>query len=158
LKAFLSSTLAAVLSTAVVVFALLRPQISTPEFMRQKMEEARRLLSAIVLGGFEGVVEHAEELDSLAELQSWYVLPTPEYAEDSKKFREAVQAVAVAERTRDLLSGSKPARPPFESASSVTLTCGECAGATKRCLRQRSLGRGEASDGNGRIDASLASS
>ena len=68
---------------------------------------------------FDGVADHANELHRLAELQSWYVLPTSEYAEHSKKFREAVQAVAAAGRSRDL-------DPSFEAYSSAVRQCVQC--------------------------------
>jgi cytochrome c553 len=77
-------------------------QTSTREIMRQKLEHAEHLLQALVLAEFEEIVKYGTELDRLAELQSWYVLPTPEYAEHSKEFRASAQAAALAGKNRNL--------------------------------------------------------
>jgi hypothetical protein len=77
-------------------------QTSTREIMREKLEQAEHLLQALVLSEFEEIETYATELDRLAELQSWYVLPTPEYDEHSKEFRAAAQAAALAGKNRNL--------------------------------------------------------
>ena len=73
-----------------------RPQQSTAGIMQQKMVEAQQLLEALVLKEFAKIEEHSTELYTLAEFQSWFVLPTPEYAQHSREFREAAQGVAEA--------------------------------------------------------------
>jgi len=75
---------------------------STREIMRQKLEHAEHLLQALVRAEFEEIEKYATELDRLAELQSWYVLATPEYEEHSREFRAAAQAAALAGKSRDL--------------------------------------------------------
>jgi hypothetical protein len=77
-------------------------QKSTPEIMREKLDEVQQLLRAIVLGEFDGTEEHAKRLDSLAEFQRWFVLPTEEYAQHSREFRKAAEAVAAAGKKEDL--------------------------------------------------------
>jgi len=77
-------------------------QTSTPEIMRQKLEQAEHLVQALVLAEFEEIERYATELHRLAELQSWYVLPTPEYEEHSQEFRAAARAAALAGKDRNL--------------------------------------------------------
>jgi hypothetical protein len=77
-------------------------QTSTREIMREKLEQAEHLLPALVLGEFEEIDKYATELERLAELQSWYVLPTPEYDEHSRAFRAAARAAALAGKNRNL--------------------------------------------------------
>jgi len=77
-------------------------QQSTPEIMQRKLDKTQQLLRALVLAEFEGIETGGSELDSLAEFQSWFVLPTPEYARHSEEFREAAQSVARAGNERDM--------------------------------------------------------
>jgi hypothetical protein len=111
--------LAALFLAGAVGFAFNRQQTSTKEIMAQKLEHVQELLQSIVLGKLEGVEEQANELNRLAELQSWYVLPTPEYAEHSRKFREAARAVAEAGSKGDL-------ERSFDAYSSALRQCVEC--------------------------------
>lgn len=77
-------------------------QTSTRELMRKKLEHAEHLLQALVFSEFEEIETYATELDRLAERQSWYVLPTPEYDEHSKEFRAAAQAAVLAGKEGNL--------------------------------------------------------
>jgi cytochrome c553 len=70
--------------------------------MQEKLVEAHQLLRALALGEFDGIEEHGNKLDSLAEFQRWFVLPTAEYAQHSGEFRKAAQAVAAAGKKKDL--------------------------------------------------------
>lgn len=49
---------------------------STRQIMREKLEHPEHLLQALVFSEFEEIRKYGTELDRLAELQSWYVLPT----------------------------------------------------------------------------------
>lgn len=120
----------AALSLVTITVGLLSGQTSTPEIMRQKMDRAEKLLRSLVLAEFEGIEEHARELDRLAELQSWYVLPTPEYADHSKKFREAAQAAADAGK-------AKRVDESFEAYSAAIRECVDCHEYMRRVRRQR---------------------
>jgi hypothetical protein len=70
--------------------------------MQQKLDEAQQLLRSVVLEEFDEIEEHANKLHSLAEFQRWFVLPTPEYAQHSREFREAARAVGEAGKNEEL--------------------------------------------------------
>ena len=74
---------------------------TTPQIMDKKTELAQQLVKAVVLEDFEEIEDAATELDYLAEFQSWFVLPTPEYAQHSKDFRAAAKRVASAGENED---------------------------------------------------------
>jgi cytochrome c553 len=69
---------------------------STPEIMQEKLDRAQILLEAVVLRDYPTVIEQAERLRYLSEFQSWFVLPTPEYAQHSEEFRAAAKAAVEA--------------------------------------------------------------
>ena len=94
-------------------------QQSTPEIMQRKLYESQELLSALVLAQFDDIKRHADQLDSLAEFQSWFVLPTPEYARHSREFREAAQIIAAAGERKD-------AATAFDAYVSLVGTCIAC--------------------------------
>jgi hypothetical protein len=77
-------------------------QTSTREIMHKKLEHAEHLLQALVFSEFGEIETYATELDRLAELQGWYVLPTPEYEEHSKEFRAAARAAVLAGKEGNL--------------------------------------------------------
>jgi hypothetical protein len=56
----------------------------------------------LVFAEFDEIEKYGMELDRLAELQMWFVLPTPEYAEFSQEFRQAAQAAALAGKSGNL--------------------------------------------------------
>jgi len=94
-------------------------QQSTPEIMQRKLDKTQQLLRALVLAEFEGIETGGSELDSLAEFQSWFVLPTPEYARHTEEFREAAQGVARAGHERDIAAAT-------EAYTSVVRKCVQC--------------------------------
>jgi hypothetical protein len=56
----------------------------------------------LVFAEFDEIEKYGTELDRLAELQMWFVLPTPEYGEFSQDFRKADQAAALAGKSGNL--------------------------------------------------------
>lgn len=86
-----------------------QPQ-STPEIMAKKTDLTQQPLAAAVLEDFESIAEDGTELDYLAEFQSWFVLPTPEYAQHSKEFRAAVENIVAAGQERDSEAALKSVR------------------------------------------------
>lgn len=69
--------------------------------MAKKMDLVQQLVGAVVVEDYEQITSDGTELDRLAELQSWFVLPTAEYAQYSEEFREAAQDVAEAGEHED---------------------------------------------------------
>ena len=94
---------------------------STQEIMREKLDHAQQLLSAIVLRDVDTVEEKSLRLHYLSEFQSWYVLPTAEYARHSEEFRAAAQDVAAAGRGKDAEASS-------DAYSSMVKKCVQCHG------------------------------
>lgn len=94
-------------------------QRSTPEIMQRKLYESQQLLGALVLGQFDDIERHANQLDSLSEYQSWFVLPTPEYARHTREFREAAQIIAGAGASNDVAAA-------FDAYISLIGTCIQC--------------------------------
>ena len=94
-------------------------QQSTPEIMRRKLDASQRLLGALVLAQFDNIKELSDELDSLSEFQSWFVLPTPEYALHTREFRESAKSMAAAATRKDVGAA-------FEAYTSMVGTCIKC--------------------------------
>lgn len=94
-------------------------QRSTPEIMQRKLDVSQQLLGALVQAQFDNITELSNELDSLAEFQSWFVLPTPEYAQYSREFREAAQRMSAAGTRREISSA-------YEAYTSMVGTCLQC--------------------------------
>jgi hypothetical protein len=72
------------------------------QLMRAKLGHAEALLEAVVTSDWEELEIRALALDEITREPEWAVLPSPEYAEHSEGFREAVQALVAAARSRDL--------------------------------------------------------
>ena len=94
-------------------------QRSTPEIMQQKLIKSQQLLRALILADFDTIKELSDELDSLSEYQSWFVLPTPEYAQYTREFRQEAQAMALAGANRDLGTA-------YGAYTSMLGTCLQC--------------------------------
>lgn len=114
-------------------------QTSTQEIMRRKLEHAEHLLQALVFAEFEEIEKYGTELDRLAELQMWFVLPTPEYAEFSQKFRKAAQAAALGGKSGNLEAAA-------EAYGSMIR---ECVGCHEYMRRVRGAPRSEAGTDSG---------
>jgi len=95
------------------------PQRSTLEIMQRKLDASQQLLRALVLAQFDNIRELSAELDSLAEYQSWFVLPTPEYAQYTREFREAAKTMEAAGTSRDISTA-------YEAYTSMVGTCLQC--------------------------------
>jgi hypothetical protein len=94
-------------------------QRSTPEIMHRKLDASQRLLGALVLAQFDNIKELSDELDSLAEFQSWFVLPTPEYALYTRELRESARSMAAAAMRKDVSAA-------YEAYTSMVGTCIQC--------------------------------
>ena len=94
-------------------------QQSTPEIMHRKLDASQQLLGALVLAQFDSVTELSNQLDSLSEFQNWFVLPTPEYAQYTRGFRQAAQTMAAAGTNRDI-------RAAYDAYTSMVGTCLQC--------------------------------
>lgn len=87
--------------------------------MRQKLDQAQRVLAAIVLEDFDAVEDAATRLGRLTEASGWSVLRSPEYAGHSADFLRATQAMAEAARQRSIDATA------LEYVN-VTLKCVQC--------------------------------
>jgi hypothetical protein len=72
------------------------------QLMRAKLAHAEALLEAVVTSDWAELEIRALALEDITQEPEWAVLPSPEYAERSEAFREAVQALVTAARARDL--------------------------------------------------------
>lgn len=94
-------------------------QRSTVEIMQRKLDASQQLLGALVTAQFDDIKALSDELDALAEFQSWFVLPTPEYAQYTREFRASAQVISAAGSRRDI-SGV------YEGYTSMVGTCLQC--------------------------------
>jgi cytochrome c553 len=99
--------------------SLVGSQRSTAEIMHRKLDASQRLLGALVLAQYDNIAELGHELDSLAEFQSWFVLPTPEYALYTREFRDAAKSMTAAATRKDVGAA-------FEAYTSMVGTCIQC--------------------------------
>lgn len=92
---------------------------SSKILMRQKLDDAQRVLEAISLENFELLATHAGKLRKLSEQPSWNLYDTAEYAEQSLIFKRNVDALTKAAKDRNLDAATL-------AYTKVTFSCVEC--------------------------------
>jgi cytochrome c556 len=77
-------------------------KLSRPELMKQKLASAERVLGALALENFDGIVKDSERLSLLTLEESWNVVQTPDYRRESEEFRRAADALTAAAKAKNL--------------------------------------------------------
>ena len=89
------------------------------DLMREKLEQAQKILEAVVTSDWVSLATHSRELERLTDDPRWTVLKYPEYARQSGAFREAIRDLHTAAAQRDLEKAPK-------AYVAVTLQCVAC--------------------------------
>jgi hypothetical protein len=107
---------------ACVGFGSLRSHAANDElkdFMRIKLKHSQDLLTGLVLEDFDQITKNAEALSLLTLAESWQVFQTPDYMEQSAKFRKAADALTEAAKKKNLDEATV-------AYNRVTSRCVEC--------------------------------
>jgi cytochrome c556 len=91
----------------------------TKEFMRQKLEHAKRVLEGITMEDFALVAKHARKLKAMSQEASWRTFENPEYLRHTESFRRAVDALAAAADEQNLDGATL-------AYVKVTMSCVDC--------------------------------
>ncbi len=87
--------------------------------MRQKLEHAQQLLSALSLGDFDRMGEHARELQRISLEARWSQPHSPSYAEYGDDFRSALDRIVAAAEKQNIDGAAL-------NYVQVVLTCVQC--------------------------------
>lgn len=75
---------------------------ATKEFMRDKMEEAQKVLEGLALEDFNLIEAKARRLSAMSQEAPWQVFENPDYAQHSASFRREADALARAAKSKNL--------------------------------------------------------
>jgi hypothetical protein len=75
---------------------------SLPEFMRQKVQAAHRVLEGLATEDFKSIEANAQRLSLLSLESQWNVLQTPDYVQYSAEFRRSAGAIHDAAKEKKL--------------------------------------------------------
>ena len=70
--------------------------------MQRKLDHAHAVLEALIFADFDTLAESADALEALSQEAGWFVLQTPEYAQRSASFRNAVREIGASARERSV--------------------------------------------------------
>jgi cytochrome c556 len=87
--------------------------------MRKKLDASQKILEAVVTSRWADLEARSRELEALTNDPAWMVLNTPEYAQQSAMFKQAVRALREAAAKRDL-----EATP--QAYVALTMSCVQC--------------------------------
>ena len=87
--------------------------------MREKLQDAQKILEAVVTSDWVSLETQSRELERLTDEPAWTALKFPEYAKYSVAFKEAVKDLHQAAAQRDLEATPK-------AYVAVTLRCVGC--------------------------------
>lgn len=111
--------LAVVFSAFIAVGASPRQGSELKDVMHEKLEQAQKILAAVVTSDWASLETHSRQLERLTQDPRWTALKYPEYARYSGSFVSAVQDLRQAAAQRDLEKAPK-------AYVAVTLQCVEC--------------------------------
>lgn len=77
-----------------------REHLST--FMQVKLKLAQKVLEGLAVEDYPLIAKSSRDIGLLCQAESWQVLQTPEYNQQSLEFRRAVDKITVAAREKDL--------------------------------------------------------
>src|SRR6185295_5594996 len=72
------------------------------EFMRAKLNHSQKALEGLALGDFDMISKNSQQMSLLTLAETWQVFQTPDYIEQSKEFRRAVDSMTEAARKKNL--------------------------------------------------------
>jgi cytochrome c556 len=75
-------------------------------FMRAKLDDAKKVLEGLTVEDFDLIVKNAQEMSLLSEDSVWQVLQTPEYSERSAEFRRTANHLRDAGKEKNLDAAS----------------------------------------------------
>lgn len=81
-------------AAALGLTAQLYGQTALAQLMRNKLQQAQRLLEGIALADFNKIGQSADELIQLSKSAEWLVYRTPRYELHSNEFRRAAEKIA----------------------------------------------------------------
>lgn len=96
-----------------------RPDATTKEIMKEKLDHSHYILNGIATGNFDLISGNAENLSKLSQSAPWRARETPEYEVLSAEFRRHADALAKAARDRNLDAASL-------AYVQMTLSCVNC--------------------------------
>jgi hypothetical protein len=88
-------------------------------FMRMKLQQSQKGLEGLVRGDLAIVTKTAEDMKALTLDETWQVLTTSEYIAQSRKFREAADALSASAKSGNLEKSTA-------AFNQVTARCVEC--------------------------------
>jgi cytochrome c556 len=94
-------------------------RVDLRDFMLAKLTLSQKALEGLVTDDLAAVESSAEKMKALTLEESWKVLQTADYVEQSRKFREATDALAAAAKKNNLEKSTA-------AFSQVTARCVEC--------------------------------
>src|SRR5215831_1893627 len=94
-------------------------RVDLRDFMRAKLTLSQKVLEGLVTDDLVAVQNSAEKMKSLTLEESWKVLQTAAYVEQSRKFRDATDALSGAAKKNSLEKSTA-------AFSQVTTSCVEC--------------------------------
>jgi hypothetical protein len=94
-------------------------QDAVSKLMRQKLEQAQKVLEGIALNDFGKIAKHGEELIQISKLAEWRVVKSPQYEVHSNAFRQAAETL-IEKADQKNLDGAALAY------LDLTLTCVKC--------------------------------
>ena len=96
-----------------------QPRGNLEDFMRVKLQHSQNVVEGLVLGDFDKIAKNSQEMSLLSLAATWQVFQTPQYLEQSRKFRAAADSLTKAAKEKDLDKAT-------EAYNVVTLRCVEC--------------------------------
>jgi cytochrome c556 len=75
---------------------------ATKEFMRDKMQEAQKVLEGLALEDFGLIETKARHLSAMSQEAPWQVFENPDYAQHSASFRREADALARAAKNKNI--------------------------------------------------------
>lgn len=87
--------------------------------MRQKLEHAQGLLSALSIGDFERMISNSKELQRISLEARWSQPHSPAYADLGEEFRSALERIVVAAEKQNIDAAAL-------NYVQVVLTCVQC--------------------------------
>ena len=95
------------------------PREELRDFMRLKLKHTQAAVEGLVMDDLHKVANSAQEMSLLSLAETWQVLNTPQYLEQSRKFRQAADALSAAAKKNNLDQATT-------AFNQVTVRCVEC--------------------------------
>ncbi len=93
---------AAAICGALVSLAQPKVQVSTKEFMREKLGHSQKVLEALALEDFHTLEQRSKRLSAMTQEATWQAFQNPDYSEHSATFRRHANSLTRAARDKDI--------------------------------------------------------